>query len=189
MLALNACGIAINNHHPSLQNISEDTGTVKVYFIRPVPAKSKGVADNTLRIDFKNEELLEIAEGYYTLVEIRPDKGEITTHSKTIFTTNTQPIEVARSRFYEFIAGRTYFIHVKRLNEEFRGIYYDPAPVTLSEAKMLVEGLSARGAARSEPIEDIETVPDIPEQGQLEPALPEKLYPQSPYLLKKPKKQ
>ena len=188
-LFLSACGTTINKQHPSLQNITEDTGTASVYFIRIQPVKTKPLADKPIAIDFKQEKLLEISEGVYTLLKIRPSEGEITTHSITKFTTQQKPIKVSRTRHYAFLAGRTYFIYLNQLNEEFRGVYYDPAPVSLYEAKVLVQNLRVRGLARSARIEDIESVPDIPNQGELDPILPEKLYPQSPYLLENPKKE
>jgi len=186
-LFLGSCGTSSNKLHPSLQNITETTGTSSVYFIRPQPVKTKPIADKPITIDFKKQELLTIKEGNYTLLKIHPGQGIVTTHSLTKFTAQPQPMAVSRSRKYTFLAGRTYFILLKQLNEEFRGVFYDPAPISLYEAKVLVETLRANGLARSARIEDIVSVPDAPAQGDLKPALPENLYPQSPYLLKKPK--
>jgi len=188
-LFLSGCGTTIYKQHPSLQDITDDTGTANVYFIRLQPVKTKRLADKPITVDFKNKKLLKISEGNYTLLKIRPNEGNITTHSITKFTTHNNPISVSRTRLYTFLAGRTYFIYLNQLNEEFRGVYYDPAPVSLYEAKVLVKYIKPRGLARSARIEDIDSVPDIPHQGELDPILPEKLYPQSPYLLKEPIKE
>lgn len=186
---MGGCGTTINKLHPSLQDIDANTGTSSVYFIRPQPVKTKPIADKPITIDFKKKELLKIKEGNYTLLKIHPGEGIVTTHSLTKFTAQLQPMDVSRSRRYNFLAGRTYFILLKQLNEEFRGVFYDPAPISLYEAKVLADTLRANGLARSARIEDIVSVPDAPAQGELKPVLPENLYPKSPYLLKKPKKE
>ncbi len=188
-LFLGGCGTTINKNHPSLQNINADTGTSNVYFIRPQPVKTKPIADKTISVDFKKKELLKISEGNYVLVKIHPGEGNIVTHSLTKFTAQHDSKAVSRSRHFSFLAGKTYFILLKQLDEEFRGIYYDPAPISLYEAKVLVKTLKANGLARSERIENITSVPDVSGQGELMPILPETLYPQSPYLLKTPQKE
>lgn len=179
-----SCSSAKMIKNSFVDNDSEDQYVAKVYFIRTMPLKYKGVADNRISIDINGEPLLKIDEGAYTMVRIKPTKTAVTTHSRTLFTTGFEPINVTRTREYNFIAGKTYFINLDRVNEEFRGIYYDPAPVTLEVAKKLAKPLRAVGKARDEPIENILKVADIPAPSKLEPALPENLYPGKPYLIK-----
>lgn len=188
-LVLISCGAGIYKDHPMLQ-FDEDTLTANVYFIRPQPVKRKGIADNPIKVNYQNLPLLEISEGTYTMLQLKPSSGNVTTLSRTRFINKMQydVIDVTRSRLYKFVAGRTYFIHLNRLDEEFRGIFYDPQPVDLATAKVLTDDLRASGLARSSRIEDIETVPTIPTPNPLEPAYPEDLYPKSPYLLDKPEK-
>jgi hypothetical protein len=186
-LLLSGCGTTLYSEHPALQ-IESGTDTANVYFIRPRPVKYKGVADKPIIVDYAGKPLLKIAEGTYTLVNLPPGKGEIATHSQTLFTNQPLPIDVSRSRMYTFLGGRTYFIHLKRVDEEFRGITYDPEPVDLATAKVLSEKLHKRGAAKQKPIADIEEVPPIPKASPLEPVYPEKVYPGAPYLLNEPVK-
>jgi len=190
ILTVNGCAVSVNKHHPALQ-LTPDVTPAKVYFIRPTPVKHKGIADNEITVDYAGQELLSITEGSYTLVEVNPGKGEITTHSKTMFTNRIAPITVSRNRLYTFVSGGTYFIYLKRDNQEFRGIFYDPEPVDLATAKLLTDDLSASGhLARREPIDRIQSIPPVPPTGPLEPVTPEQLYrSKSPYLLKKPIKQ
>lgn len=183
-LLLFGCGNPVNVKHSQVQTSAQEEHIAKVYFIRPLPVKYKGIADNKVRIDFNNEELLTLNEGQYTLVKLTPSKGDVSTHSKTKFTNSNLPIEVSRKREYRFLAGKTYFIHLKRVDEEFRGIFYDPAPVTLEQALQLSQRLRALGAAADEPIDQIKSVAETPDPGPLVPALPEKLYPGKPYLIK-----
>jgi hypothetical protein len=186
-LLLSGCGTTLYSGNPALQAAS-DADTVNVYFIRPRPVKYKGVADKPIIVDYAGKPLIKITEGTYTLVKLQPGKGEVTTHSKTLFTNQRQPIEVSRSRMYTFLGARTYFIHLKRVNEEFRGITYDPEPVNLATAKVLSEKLRKWGAAKRKPIENIEEVPPTPKASPLEPVYPENVYPGSPYLLDEPVK-
>ena len=186
-IIISGCGARILYNHPALTEVTDDTPTANVYFIRPQPIKPKGYADNKIWIGYQGKKLLEIHEGTYTLLKIKPSKGEITTHSKTHFINNKNKlIDISRNREYHFVAGRTYFIHLKRVDEEFRGIYYDPEPVDLNTARSLSSDLYKSGLAKSEPISAIEDIPPVPEASPLEPIFPESLYPQSPYILKRP---
>ncbi len=184
ILLLYGCGNPVNVKHSQVQTGAQEEYIAKVYFIRPMPVKYKGIADNKVRVDFNNEELLTLNEGQYTMVKLNPSKGEVSTHSRTKFTNSNLPIEVSRKREYRFLAGKTYFIHLKRVDEEFRGIFYDPAPVTLEQALQLSKRLRALGIAADEPIDQIKSVAEAPDPGPLVPALPEKLYPGKPYLIK-----
>jgi len=178
------CVNPVNVKHAQVQSNAQDEHTAKVYFIRPLPVKYKGVADRKLRVDFNNETLLTLKEGQYTLVKLKPSTGDITTHSKSMFTTGELPIEISRKREYRFMAGKTYFIHLKRVDEEFRGISFDPAPVTFEQALPLSERLTALGLAADEPIDGLTSVTEAPSPGPLAPALPETLYPGNPYMIK-----
>lgn len=184
LLVMAGCGNPVNIKNPYVMPEADDAHVARVYFIRPQPYKYKGIADNKISVEYKNETLLKINEGQYTMVRIKPSKGEIITHSKTRFTNKTVPIDVSRARNYRFLAGKTYFIYLKRVNEEFRGIFYDPAPVTYQQALKLAENLRARGLAKQEPITNISVAKEAPEPSPLEPALPENLYPGEKYLIK-----
>jgi len=179
-----SCSTAKTINNSYIEENAEDQHVAKIYFMRAMPVKFKGVADSKISVDLNGEPLLNIDEGAYTMVKIKPIKASITTHSRTMFTTKSEPIKVTRTREYNFVAGKTYFINLVRVNEEFRGIYYDPAPVSLDQAKEISLKLLPYGQARKEPIQKITKVVDIPAPSPLEPALPENLYPGKPYLIK-----
>ena len=155
-----------------------------MYFIRPKPFKSKGAADNSIRVEFQGNVLLSIDEGSYTLLHIKPSKNKLTVFSETLFTNISIPIEVWRAREYKFIAGKTYFIHLKRMDEEYRGIFYDIEPVNLDKAKILIDTTIASGAARNAPIDELTNVQEPPASAikGLSPALPENIYKRETYL-------
>ena len=188
-LAITSCGVTIVQKHDSIQDMQDPTPAALVYFIRPTLIKPKGYSDKPVTVEYHGKKLLEIPQGNYLLMKIKPGKGNIITHSMTKFTNQLDPIKVSRQRAYNFIAGKTYFIHIKQLNEEFRGVFYDPRPIDLDKAKEISLDARAYGNARSALIENIESVPETPPTGKIIPAYPEQLYKQSPYLLKKPVQQ
>ena len=188
-----ACA-SVNEKHPQLMmgklTKEQKSQTARVYFIRPKLYKSKGVSDKAVRISFQNKILLSQDEGNYSLLYIKPSKGLVKIHSETMFTDQSAPVEVWREREYKFIVGKTYFIHVQQINEEFRGVFYEPQPVSLREAKQLIQAggsfvgnTLATGAARSAPIDKLTEV-DVPPASAvkgLSPALPEDIYKQEKY--------
>jgi len=189
ILLLSGCA-TVNNKHPMViskeMKVGDPEKFAHVYFIRPKPDKPKGIADDEVRITFQNEILLTIDEDSYTLIRIKPSKGQLKTHNKTKFTNKIYPVEVSRSREYKFIEEKTYFIHIKRVNEEFRGIFYDMEPVNLEKAKTLADKPRASGEARNAPIEKLKNIsaPPASAVSGLSPALPENIYKKERYLNK-----
>jgi hypothetical protein len=189
LLWLAGCA-TVNEKHPQLvtgEITAKEAGQVAtVYFIRPKPYKSKGIADDPIRIEYQGKLLLKIGEGSYTMVHLKPGKGLVKVFSKTLFTNKAMPIEVWRARHYKFIPGKTYFIYLRQLNEEFRGVFYEPEPVSLRKAKTLLDTARASGAARGAPIDKLSEVDEPPASAfeGLPPALPENIYKQEKYLRK-----
>lgn len=179
---------SINSQHPMLvtQEIKEGetANYASVYFIRPKPFKPKGVSDKPITIEYQDKMLLTIDEGSYTLLRIKPGEGMIKVNSETRFTNKLEPIKVWRARHYKFIEGKTYFIYLKRVNEEFRGIFYEPQPVKFDKAKTLIEKAFASGEARSYPIGELVNISEPPDSAfdKQPPALPENIYKPEPYL-------
>jgi hypothetical protein len=185
VLWLAACA-SVNQQHPEVETLAE-APAANVYFIRPKPLKTKGYADKPVRVDFQGQPLVTLDEGAYTLLRIKPSDGLVKVNSMTTFANQAQPIDVWRERRYKFLPGRTYFIFLKQLNEEFRGIYYEPEPVDWEMAKQLIETARASGAARNAPIEDLTEVVAPPNStvDKLAPALPENIYKSEQYLRSK----
>lgn len=193
ILLLVSCA-TVNEKHPQVMQgemtAEQKAQVASVYFIRPQPYKGKGVADAAVRIEFQDEVLLEQAEGNYSLLYIKPSKGTVKIFSRTLFTDNKVPMEVWRGREYKFIVGKTYFIYVRQINEEYRGVFYEPQPVSLREAKQLIKAgngftgdVLATGAARNAPIDKLTeiNVPPASAIKGLAPTLPEDIYKQEKY--------
>lgn len=182
VLWLSACA-TVNQQHPDIETRA-DAPAAMVYFIRPKLDKHKDYADNRIRVEFAGKPLVSLDEGSYTLLRLKPSDGLVKVFSMTRFTNQNQAIEVWRERRYKFLPDRTYFIYLKQLNEEFRGIYYEPKPVDFDSAKQLVKSARASGAARNARIEDLKDVVAPPSStiDNLEPALPENIYKSEKYL-------
>lgn len=185
-LWLSACA-TVNPQHPEVETRA-DAPTAMVYVIRPSVLKTKGFADNPVRVEFQGKPLAKLSEGSYILVRLKPSEGLVRVNSLTRFTNQSQPIEVWRERRYKFIPGYTYFIHLRQLNEEFRGVYYEPAPVDWDRAKELIKDARATGDARAAPIDKLTGVVAPPSStiDHSNPALPENLYKPEQYLRGKP---
>ena len=179
---------SVNKQHPMLVTDDikkgEPANFANVYFIRPKPFKPKGVVDKTITIEYQDIPILNIDEGSYTLLRIKPSAGMIKVDSETKFTNKIVPIKVWRARHYKFIEGKTYFIYLKRVNEEFRGIFYEPQPVKFEKAKALTEKTFASGEARSFPIDELVNISEPPDSAfeKQAPALPENIYKTEPFL-------
>jgi len=196
---LTACA-TINQKHPQLMTgdltEAQKAQVASVYFIRPEPLKTKGVSNNPVHITYQGEILITQGEGNYSLLYIKPSKGLLKIHSETIYTDQRLPMDVWRDREYKFLAGKTYFIYVRQINEEFRGVFYEPQPVSLREAKLLIKsgrgftgsGIKgdtfATGAARYAPIDELTevNVPPASAIKKLTPALPENIHKPEKYL-------
>ena len=198
VLSLTSCATArVYKGHPQLVKekvtAEKKAEVATVYFIRPTAYKSKGVSNDTVRIEFQGQTLLKQDEGAYTLLYLKPSKGILKVHSKTLFTDKRDPVDVWRSREYKFIVGKTYFIHIRQINEEFRGVFYEPEPISLREAKELItigkgrfSSTRASGLASNAPIDKIleVNVPPASAIKGLAPSLPENIYKQENYLRK-----
>lgn len=154
---LSGCGsTSIFQHHILIEHDAKKPAA-NVYFIRPFTYRERGVADNEVIIDLDQKKLLELAKGEYTLLRIKPDNATITTHSISMYTNKLTPVKMTKTISVNFEAGKTYFIHIKQYNEEFRGVYYQPELIDLNAAKQLTEDLHATGLARSKPIDEIKS--------------------------------
>lgn len=184
LLLLQGCA-SVNEKHAFLET-AVDAPAANVYFIRPKPYKTKGIADKPIRIAYQKQDLLGLDEGSYTLLRIKPSNGELRVYSWTRYTNMDKPREVWRKREFKFFPDVTYFIYLKQVNEEFRGIFYVPELVSLDEAKQLIEHARASGAARKAPIDKLTEVKVPPSSAEkpLPPALPENIYQPEKYLHK-----
>jgi len=152
LAALAGCATTINKAHPMIVT-QPDVAAANMYFIRPMTYRERGVADNPVGVEFNGMELLKLGKGEYTLLRLRPEKVLLKTRNQTAFTNKNEYVEMTRELRLELAPGKTYFIHIRQVNEEFRGVYYVPLLVDLKAAKELIIDAGPTLAARSAPID------------------------------------
>lgn len=152
---LSGCGsTTINKKHLLIEN-NEKIAAASVYFIRPFTYRERGIADNPVKIELNRKLLIELGKGELTLIRLKAADATISTRSFTMFTNKLLPVEVKRNAQMSFIAGETYYIHIRQVNEEFRGVYYLPELVGPKAAKRLADGLNAVGEASSSDFDNL----------------------------------
>ena len=149
---LAGCATTINKEHPIIVT-QPDVAAANVYFIRPMTYRERGIADNPVGIEINGVELLKLGKGEYTLLRLRTEKILLKTHNRTAFTNKDDYVEMTRELRLELAPGKTYFIHIRQVNEEFRGVYYVPMLVDLKAAKELVLDAGPTLGGRSAPID------------------------------------
>ena len=154
LAAVASCATTINKEHPMIVT-QPDVTAANVYFIRPMTYRERGIADKPVTIEFNGMGLLKIGKGEYTLLRIRPEKVLLKTRNLTPFTNKDDYVEMTRELRLELAPGKTYFIHIRQVNEEFRGVYYVPMLVDLKTAKELVIDSGPTLGARSAPLDTL----------------------------------
>lgn len=154
LAALTGCATTINKEHPMIVT-QPDVAAANVYFIRPMTYRERGIADNPVVIEFNGMELLKIGKGEYTLLRLRPEKVLLKTRNRTAYTNKDEYVEMTRELRLELAPGKTYFIHIRQVNEEFRGVYYVPMLVDLKTAKELILDSGPTLGGRSAPIDEL----------------------------------
>lgn len=155
MTVLTGCGsTAVNKKHILIETDAKKS-YAKVFFIRPFTYRERGIADNPVKIELNRKQLISLGKGEYTAVHLKPVDATITTRSFSMFTNKLLPIEMTRSATMNFSEGQTYFIHIKQVNEEFRGVYYLPELIGAKTAKRMIESLRAIGDASSADFKNI----------------------------------
>ncbi len=142
----------VMSDHPLIET-SAQAASAKVYFIRPLTERAMGFPDNPLSIEFDDKQLLALAKGEYSLVHMKPrETTTMTLKSLTTVGPDWRVKEMARSRKWSFTAGATYYIVLKPIDGEFRGVYFTAEAVDWFTAKESVRQLRAVDAARRAPI-------------------------------------
>lgn len=153
MVTLAGCAATkMASDHPLIEKNSQ-AAHATVYFIRPLTERVMGFPDNPLTIEFDNDQLLALAKGEYSLVHMKP--REITTMTLKSLTTvgpDWRVKEMVKSQKWSFTAGATYYIVLKPVDGEFRGVYFTAEAVDWFTAKESVRQLRAVDAARRAPI-------------------------------------
>lgn len=145
--ALGAGCSMIQPSHPLVVS-DENAPFANVYFIRPRPERTMAMADNTLTLNLDQQPLQNLDKGEYILTRLRPGQMWLTLATRSTFGPEHRMKKITKTRSFTFAAGKTYFIAIRPVDGEFRGVYYQAENVTAAEAQLLVKRASASGLAR-----------------------------------------
>jgi len=152
-LLLGGCWTKINDTHPLLQ--SEPAGPyARVYFLRPRGERFMGMADNRVTVLLDQQPLIELVKGEYTLTRIMPGQAWVSIENQTTYGPAHRVKTESRSRRFTFVAGQTYYIAIKPIDGEFRGVHFLPQALTLAEAQSFKPRMRAVGPASDDIIPD-----------------------------------
>lgn len=144
----------IKSHPLVLKNNADDAATV--YFLRPEPLRTRGIADNDIHVELDDKLAVLLSAGEYVALKVKPGKVNVTLRNHTYLTSKPMPEEVFRSAEFDFKPRQSYLIHAKFTQEEFRGIYFTPREIDLAEAKQFGSRLAPHGKlAKSVPIDSL----------------------------------
>ncbi len=158
VVVLSACSAfrvtKVNDSHALIQSdLNRPHATV--YFIRPNPEHPMGYADNKLLVEVDAEELMKLGKAEYTMVYLKPRDITITLRNRTQVGGRWEVAEKERTRQFSLKTGETYYILADLFDGEFRGAHFIPKSISLFDAKIEAEHLTAVGLARDNRIKDL----------------------------------
>lgn len=154
LMTLTACTTSvIKTSNPQFAGANA-TDFATIYLMRPTPLRTRGVADNDIKVEFgENQLVAELSAGEYAAFKVTPGNMDIIIRSTAYLTSNPLPEKVWRARNFDFTSGKTYYILTKFIQEEFRGMYFVPVEISKKEAQdMLIRIKPAGLLATKQPI-------------------------------------
>ena len=152
VLGLSACAASsIDNANPLISD-RPDLLVAKVYIIRPRTERYLGMADNSIAVELDRRPLMELAKGEYTLLHLHPGSAWLGLRSMTTWGPGHKIKEMSTVKEFTFEPGETYYIAIRPIDGEFRGVKYEAKLVDLDTALHLSRYLNAFGQARRDPI-------------------------------------
>jgi hypothetical protein len=157
LLGLTGCASTqIKSDNPLVQT-NPNAPFARVYFLRPDTERTMGVADNVINIELDQHPLLTLAKGEYVFVDLKPGEVMTTIKSRTSWGPLSRIKEMAKGRTFSFAEGETYFIVIRPVDGEFRGVFFVPREVDLFTAKQISKRLRAVGKASRKPIAELQS--------------------------------
>lgn len=141
----------VESGHPLLEQGAGQFATV--YFIRPNTERAMGFPDNPLTIELDQAKLMLLGKGEYTMVRLKSRPAvTMTLRSRTAVGPNWTIKEISNDKKWAFSGGETYYIVLKPVDGEFRGVHFVAENVDPFAAREAAKSLHAVGAARSAPL-------------------------------------
>ncbi len=145
VLMLGGCSVSkVSNKHPLLAESS--SGAAKVYFIRLQTERRMGISDNALIIDLNDEQVLSLEKGEYVALNLLPREYKITLKNRTEAGPRWDVKSMSKKYNFSFAADKTYYIEIKSIDGEFRGVFFTAENMSLYQAKQRAKLQNLRAA-------------------------------------------
>ena len=119
---LSACAMPVRSDNPMLER-DRNAAAADVYFIRPRPERTMGMADNPVRIELDKQPFIRLEKGEYIDARLVPGEVYITLNSKTAYGPSRIK-NMTHTDSFSFAAGKTYYVAIVPVDGEFRGVYF-----------------------------------------------------------------
>ncbi|VAW87438.1 hypothetical protein MNBD_GAMMA16-1811 [hydrothermal vent metagenome] len=145
-LMLGGCSLnsKISDNHPLLTESS--SGAAKVYFIRRQTERRMGISDNALIVDFNDKQVLSLEKGEYVALNLVPRDYKITLKNQTEVGPHWYVKWMSKKYKFNFKADKIYYIEIKSIDGEFRGVFFTAKNMPFYEAKQLAQLQNLRAA-------------------------------------------
>ncbi len=144
----------VHREHPLVQAAAEGVGA-RVYFLRPETERRMGFPDNPVRLVLNDEPLMSLGRGEYTVVNLVPRDYSLAVSNETEAGTHWDVKTITRDYSFTFQPGETYFVVVRAVDGEFRGVHFVAETVDIGDAQRLAARLRAVSVSSDQQIERI----------------------------------
>lgn len=131
-------------NHPLVQS---GAGSATVYFLRPPVERRMGFPDNPVAVDLNQEKLMDLGLGEYAMAQVIARDMLVTLRNRT----EAGPVwaikDMERQYPFTFKAGETYYLVIRPVDGEFRGVFFRPEVVDYTTARQLAAKLHGVGPA------------------------------------------
>ena len=107
---LAACATPVRSNNPLLEQ-NRNVASAEVYFIRPRPERTMGMADNPVRIELDKQPFTNLEKGEYIDTRLVPGEVYITMNSKTTYGPHRIK-KMTHTNSFTFAAGETYYVAI-----------------------------------------------------------------------------
>jgi len=143
---------SLKENHPFIASDS-DKETAKVYFIRPDPGFS-GIMDRPVTISLGGSELLSLAKGQYTLLNLKPGNAEIKVDAHTVVGPTNTMTPVSTTAQLDIPPESTLYLVFELVSRgPLNGSAFVPFSVSRDRALEAIQGLNPIGMAINEPVQ------------------------------------
>lgn len=142
----------LNKDHPLAQ---VEGGGARVYFLRPETERRMGFPDNPVRLTLNDEFLLSLGRGEYTVMSLVPREYTLAVSNETEAGPHWAVKTLTRNYNFEFQGGATYFVVLRAVDGEFRGVYFVAETVDVADAQRMAAQLRPVSVSGDQQIERI----------------------------------